>query len=154
MYKILAVFAVFFLLVNCSDAGDFTQMNAVNGNWNKKTEQQFRFEIKDAQNPKNIIFVVRNNNSYPYSNLRMIVNLTNLKTKKKISDTLNCVLADPNGEWIGTGFGETKENLFQYRLNYKFPENAPYTIGIIQAMRKDMLPGIEDIGVKIEPAKP
>ncbi|MBW8361752.1 MAG: gliding motility lipoprotein GldH [Kaistella sp.] len=154
MHKILAVLAVLFLFVSCSDSGDFTQMKAVNGTWNKKTEQQFRFEIKDAQNPKNIIFVIRNNNSYPYSNLRMIVNLTNLKTNKKVTDTLNCVLANPNGEWIGTGFGETKENLFQYRLNYKFPANASYTIGIIQAMRKDVLPGIEDIGVKIEPAKP
>ncbi|TXF75838.1 gliding motility lipoprotein GldH [Chryseobacterium sp.] len=154
MYKISAVFAILVLFVSCSDAGDHTQMNAVNGKWNKKTEQQFRFEIKDAQNPKNIIFVVRNNNTYPYSNLRMIVNLTNLKTKKKITDTLNCVLANPNGEWIGKGFGETKEILFQYRLNYKFPENAPYNIGITQAMRRDVLPGIEDIGVKIEPAKP
>jgi hypothetical protein len=31
-------------------------------------------------------------------------------------------LAKPTGEWIGTGFGETKEIMFQYRNNYKFPK--------------------------------
>jgi gliding motility-associated lipoprotein GldH len=67
---------------------------------------------------------------------------------------LNYVLAKPNGEWLGTGFGDTKETLFQYKLNYKFPEKGKYEIGLTQAMRNDNLPGIEDIGVKIETAKP
>ncbi len=129
-------------------------MNSIGGMWNKKTEQKIDFEIKDAQNPKNIIFVIRNNNDYPYSNIRFITNFINKKTKKKQTDTLNYILAKPNGAWIGSGFGETKETLFQYKLNYKFPENGAYSIGIIQAMRKDKLPGIEDIGVKIESAKP
>ena len=67
---------------------------------------------------------------------------------------MNYILAEPNGTWLGKGFGETKEILFQYKLNYQFPENGAYSIGIIQAMRNDDLPGIEDIGVKIETAKP
>lgn len=103
---------------------------------------------------KNIIFVVRNNNEYPYSNIRLIVNFSEVKSKKKSTDTLNYILAKPNGEWLGKGFGDTKEIMFQYKLNYKFPENGDYKIGIIQAMRTDNLKGIEDIGVKIESAKP
>lgn len=126
----------------------------LNGNWNKRAVQKFDFDVKDAQNTKNIIFVVRNNNDYPYSNIRFIVNFTNLKNKKQEIDTLNYILAKPNGEWIGTGFGKTKETLFQYRMDYKFPENGKYQIAIIQAMRKDNLTGIEDIGVKIEQSKP
>lgn len=129
-------------------------MKSLNGTWHKKQEQKFDFKIEDAQNPKNIIFVVRNNNDYPYSNIRFIVNFTDLKTKKKSTDTLNYVLAKPNGEWIGKGFGDTKETLFQYKLNEKFPQNGDYSIGIIQAMRKDTLKGIEDIGIKIETVKP
>ena len=150
----MGAFFVLFLLVSCGiDSGD-VQMNNLNGKWNKKTEQKFDFKIKDAQNAKNIIFVVRNNNDYPYSNIRLIVRFIDLKTKNKSTDTLNYILAKPNGEWIGKGFGDTKETLFQYKLNYKFPANGDYSIGIIQAMRNDNLPGIEDIGVKIETAKP
>ncbi len=129
-------------------------MNSVNNKWNKKNEQKFNIDISDPQNPKNIIFVVRNNNEYPYSNIRFIVNFTDLQTKTKKVDTLNYVLAKPNGEWLGSGFGDTKETLFQYKLNYKFPEKGKYEIGITQAMRNDNLIGIEDIGIKVETAKP
>jgi gliding motility-associated lipoprotein GldH len=66
---------------------------------------------------------------------------------------LNYVLAKPNGEWLGTGFGDTKETFFN--INWiKFPGKGKYEIGLAQAMRNDNLPGIEDIGVKIETAKP
>lgn len=129
-------------------------MNSVNNKWNRKGEQKFSLEISDPQNPKDILFVVRNNNEYPYSNIRFIVNFTDLQSKKKQTDTMNYILAKPNGEWLGTGFGDTKETLFQYKLNYRFPAKGKYEIGLTQAMRNDNLPGIEDIGVKIETAKP
>ncbi len=129
-------------------------MNSVNNKWDKRSEQKFSLEISDPQNPKDILFVVRNNNEYPYSNIRFIVNFTDLQSRKKQTDTLNYILAKPNGEWLGTGFGDTKETLFQYKLNYRFPAKGKYEIGLTQAMRNDSLPGIEDIGVKIETAKP
>ncbi|QDP85282.1 gliding motility lipoprotein GldH [Chryseobacterium sp. SNU WT5] len=154
MHKVLGSFLVIFLLIGCSENSEQIGLNSLNGVWDKKAEQKFEFKVKDAQNPKNIIFVVRNNNNYPYSNLRVIVNFLDKKTKKKETDTLNYILANPNGAWIGKGFGDTKETLFQYKLNYKFPQNGEYSIGIIQAMRNDNLPGIEDIGIKIEKAKP
>jgi gliding motility-associated lipoprotein GldH len=154
MRKILGLFSfILFFSCNSSSEGEVV-MNSVNNKWNKKSEQKFNLEVSDPQNPKNIIFVVRNNNEYPYSNIRFIVNLTDLQTKKKQTDTLNYVLAKPNGEWLGTGFGDTKETLFQYKLNYRFPAKGKYKIGLMQAMRNDNLPGIEDIGVKIETAKP
>ncbi|ASE63412.1 gliding motility lipoprotein GldH [Chryseobacterium indologenes] len=155
MRKILGLFSlILFFSCTSSSPGEAVIMNSVDNKWNKKSEQKFNLEITDPQNPKNIIFVVRNNNNYPYSNIRFIVNFTNLQNKKKETDTLNYVLAKPNGEWLGTGFGDTKETLFQYRLKYRFPAKGKYEIGLIQAMRNDNLPGIEDIGVKIETAKP
>ncbi len=154
MRKFLGLLSlILFLSCNSSSEGE-VMMNSVNSKWSKKSEQKFNLEISDPQNPKNIIFVVRNNNDFPYSNIRFIVNFTDLQTRKKETDTLNYVLAKPNGEWLGTGFGDTKETFFQYKLNYKFPKKGKYEIGIIQAMRNDILPGIEDIGVKIETAKP
>jgi gliding motility-associated lipoprotein GldH len=153
MHKILGLLSLI-LFFSCKSSGEDVTMNSVDNKWNKKSEQKFNLEISDPEHPKNIIFVVRNNNNYPYSNIRMIVNFTNLQNKQKVTDTMNYVLAKPNGEWLGTGFGDTKETLFQYKLNYKFPEKGKYEIGLIQAMRNDPLPGIEDIGIKIETAKP
>ncbi|MDQ0476010.1 gliding motility lipoprotein GldH [Chryseobacterium sp. MDT2-18] len=154
MHKIMGAFFVLLFLASCSKDAEQVFLNNLNGKWDKKAEQKFDFKVTDAQKAKNIIFVVRNNNDYPYSNIRLIVNFHDGQTKKKSTDTLNYILAEPNGRWIGKGFGDTKETLFQYKLDYKFPANGDYSIGIIQAMRNDNLPGIEDIGVKIETAQP
>ncbi|MBQ0152954.1 MAG: gliding motility lipoprotein GldH, partial [Chryseobacterium sp.] len=86
--------------------------------------------------------------------IRFIVNLQNKKEKTSQIDTLNYILAKPSGEWLGTGFGETKETLFQYKLNYKFPKEGTYEVDVQHAMRNDILTGIEDIGIKVETAKP
>ena len=154
MHKIIGAFIVLFLLSSCKNDSEQVFMKNLDGKWNKKTEQKFDFKITDAQNPKNIIFVIRNNNDYPYSNIRLIVNFADAQMRNKSTDTLNYILAEPNGTWLGKGFGETKEILFQYKLNYKFPANGDYSLNVIQAMRTDNLPGIEDVGVKIETAKP
>ena len=154
MNKSCAVLFLLLALIGCSSDNSEVQMKPLNGAWEMKAEQKFQIKINDAQNLKNIIFVVRNNNDYPFSNIRFIVNFTNLKDKKKQTDTLNYILARPNGEWMGTGFGSTKEILFQYKTDYKFPENGSYEIGILQAMRNKTLPGIEDIGIKIQNTKP
>lgn len=153
MNKYFSVFFVLMALVGCTKEGESIQMNEINNLWNKSQEQKFVLNIEDVQNPKNIIFVVRNNNNYPYSNLFLITYLKNETDKNSKIDTLNYILAKPTGEWIGTGFGETKEIMFQYRNNYKFPKKGKYIIGIKQGMRTNNLVGIEDIGVKIENSK-
>jgi gliding motility-associated lipoprotein GldH len=153
MYKVLATFCVAMLLTGCDSASEKVMMHSIDGKWEKNAAQRFDFEINDL-NPRNIIFVVRNNDDYPYNNLRLIVNFKNEKTQKTKIDTLNYFLAKPNGEWLGSGFGETKEILFQYKMNEPFSEIGKYSITVKQAMRKDVLHGIEDFGLKIETAKP
>lgn len=145
--------SVFLSLMSCQDPNEQVLMNDVDDLWRKNDIQRFDFEVKDAPNLKNLMIVVRNNNDYPYSNLRLIAKIAHDK-KTIATDTLNYILAKPNGEWIGSGFGETKEIIFQYKLNYKFPQNGNYSIKLVQAMRRDTLPGIEDIGIKIQNLKP
>ena len=153
MLRIIAVLIVFLSLVSCQSADETVVVKDIENKWNKKNILNIDFGINDFQNPKSIIFIVRNNNDYPYSNLRLIASLEH--NKKAIStDTLNFVLAKPNGEWIGSGFGDTKETLFQYNVDYKFPQNGNYSIKVTQAMRLNVLPGIEDLGIKVQNTKP
>lgn len=139
-------------LVSCNGESGEIFINEINGSWEKDEIEIFQFEIKNFEQPKNIIFVVKNNDDYPYSNLRLISTLLGSKVTNK--DTLHYLLAKPNGEWIGTGFGKIKETRFQYKLNYKFPSNGIYKIEVKQAMRQDTLRGIENFGIKIEQAQP
>lgn len=137
--------------LSCSDGEVY--MNSLDNHWEQNKAQAFHFEINDYQSPKNIIFVVRNNNEYPYSNIRFFSVLKEEGNKTAKVDTLNYILAKPNGEWLGKGFGNTKEILFQYKNAYTFPKNGKYSIEIKQAMRTPNLKGIEDIGVQIVSVK-
>lgn len=83
MRRISGLFSLILFFSCSSSSGENVIMNSVNNKWNKKSEQKFNLEVSDPQNPKNIIFVVRNNNNYPYSNIRFIVNFTDLQSKKK-----------------------------------------------------------------------
>ena len=100
-HKIWSVFFVLLFLMSCENASQKVEMKNLKGTWNKKAEQKFDFKINDAQNSKNIIFVVRNNNDYPYSNIRFIVNFTEGETKNNMVDSLDYVLAQPTGELTG-----------------------------------------------------
>lgn len=154
MHKQIGLLCLLFALLSCNSHSENLKIADVNNSWDKKTAHEFQYEIKNAQEPKNIIFVVRNNNSYPYSNLRLIINVADQNKKTILTDTINEIMAKPDGSWIGKGFGEVKEIQFPFRNQFQFPADGTYTIGIVQAMREDKLQGIEDIGVIVEPSKP
>ena len=147
--KIWILPVLWLFAVSCSNTEDI-HMSPVDGVWHKDNAKKIEFEIKDAQTPKNITFVVRNNNDYPYNNLFLISSLKGSKKENIKTDTLNYIIAKPNGEWLGSGIGNVKEVFFQYKLHYKFPSNGKYQVEIKHGMRKDTLQGIEDIGIKIE----
>ena len=150
MTKLLYFLGLTLLLIGCSDEN--IKINPINGVWDKNNTQKFEIKINNYQTPKKLIFVVRNNNEYPYANLRVFATIKDAKKKNKKNkmDTLNYILAEPNGMWLGKGVGETKEILFQYKKGYKFPKNGIYTIEVQHAMRDSHLKGIEDFGIKIE----
>lgn len=150
MNKYFLFFFVLVAIASCSQNGESILMNEVNSNWKKNQVQKFVVNIEDTKTQKNIILVVRNNNDYPYNNLFLITSLQFEKEKTPQIDTLNYILAKPTGEWIGTGFGETKETMFLFKNNFRFPKKGKYIIEIKHGMRANNLVGIEDIGVKIE----
>ena len=76
---------------------------------------------------------------------------------KVISDTLEYEMSKPNGEWLGTGFGDVKESKLWYKEDVRFDEPGQYKVTIEQAMRKNgevdgiqELEGITHIGFRIE----
>jgi len=90
------------------------------------------------------------------SNLFLIVE-TNFPNGKGFKDTLEYVMAKPNGEFLGTGFSDIKENKLWYREGVVFDEDGEYQVNIQHAMRKsgsvrglENLEGIIDVGFRIE----
>ncbi|WP_234998036.1 gliding motility lipoprotein GldH [Parabacteroides sp. Marseille-P3160] len=142
--------ALFF--ASCGSPFVYDQYQVIEGtSWDKEKIYYFTFDIEDPSVPYEITLEIRNNNFYPYQNLWLFIG-EERPIGPMVRDTIECLLADEFGKWKGRGI-----TLFEFsyplRKKYVFPHSGRYTLGIQQGMRDQRLPGIEEIGVRVEVAK-
>jgi len=125
-----------------------------NLSWHKDSIVQMQFK-PEAQQAYNIYFLIRNDNDYPYSNLFLIAEIEDAKTK--ITDTLEYEMADSKGKWLGSGIWDLKESKLIYKSNFTFNDTLTKRFKIQQADRKsgeimgdNNLKGIATVGIVIE----
>lgn len=143
------------LISSCDRNRVYDEYESLRG-WHKDSLVNFELNNIDSTKVYDLFINVRNNNDYQYSNLFLITEIK-FPQGKVISDTLEYEMTKPNGEWLGTGFGDVKENKLWYKENVRFDESGKYTVSIQQAMRKNgevdgiqELEGITDVGFRIE----
>ncbi len=120
--------------------------------WSKDNVLKFDVNVIDTISSNNFYVNVRNADGYPYNNLFIFIKTT-FPNGKVSDDTLECVLADEKGEWLGSGMGDIYDNQIPFKKNVRFPIAGKYMFEIQQAMRIDKIPLIMDIGLRIEKAK-
>ncbi|MBL7891990.1 MAG: gliding motility lipoprotein GldH [Bacteroidia bacterium] len=120
--------------------------------WDRKNKLPFNVTITDTVSLYNVFINVRNADGYPYGNLFLFIHST-FPNGQKFTDTLECVLADANGKWLGDGIGDIYDNQIPFKHNVRFRLAGNYTFELEQAMRLEMLPLIMDAGIRIEKAK-
>jgi gliding motility-associated lipoprotein GldH len=157
--ELLLLMALCFFLKSCDSNAVFDHYKTVPNQWNKDSLASFKFIAPDTSNAYNLYVNLRNTNDYQFNNLFLIVEL-NYPNGKAVKDTLEYKMAKPNGELLGAGFSDIKENKLWYRgydSPFKFSENGEYEVTIQHAMRKngevegvDDLQGITDVGFRIE----
>lgn len=116
--------------------------------WDRTKPVQLTFSISDTTNPYDLYINIRNSTSYRYANLYLFLH-TRFPNGKTSKDTIECILAAPDGKWIGKGFSDLRENNILLRKGMKFPLKGQYQLSIEQAMRVEVLEGISDIGISI-----
>lgn len=156
MRNVLTSIFVIVLFVACDSKQLFDEYQTVPGSWAKENAISFTFKSPDTTNKYNLFINLRNNNEYPFSNLHIITELEDPK-KNKITDTLEYIMANPDGSWLGTGFSAIKENKLWYKEKVRFKEKGNYHLTVKHAMRKngnvlglDNLNGITELGFRIE----
>ena len=144
------------VLIGCDKDRVFDEYKSLPNQWNKDSVLTFTLKNIDSLQSYNLFINVRNNNDFEYSNLFLISEIQ-FPQGKVITDTLEYEMAAPSGEWLGTGFGDVKENKLWYKEQVQFPESGKYRVSIQHAMRKngnekgiENLKGITDIGFRIE----
>lgn len=138
-------------LVSCNRNSVFDQSLIVKDeSWNKDTLLVFDdVKITDTTQFYNFYLVVRHTKSYPYSNLYLFMK-TILPDQNFMKDTLEITLAKPDGQWLGDGFGNIRENKILLKKSFRFPLSGQYQFQFQQGMRTDVLTGVKDISIQIE----
>jgi gliding motility-associated lipoprotein GldH len=139
------------LVINACDPAriyDHSQSIAGKG-WHRDSVVNYTVNIDDSLQLTNFFISIRNNTDYPYSNIYLFVT-TAFPNGHSTTDTIECILADRDGRWLGTGSGRIRDNLIMLQPNLRFPIAGEYRFYLEQAMRDTVLAGIEDIGLRIE----
>ena len=157
MFSTLVFILIFTLMVSCN--GNIVKSeykSTIGGDWSKDNAIAFTFSEIDTTRAYNIFINIRNDESYMYSNLFLITELS-FPNGKTVKDTLEYKMALADGQWLGKGYGSIKESKLWYKENIVFPSSGIYTLQINHAMRKNgnvdgifRLEGITDIGYQIE----
>ncbi|HWY37146.1 MAG TPA: gliding motility lipoprotein GldH [Bacteroidia bacterium] len=159
--RVIVGSVLFFLfvtgLISCSKNVEYTQYQSMDENtgWAKNNVLKFDFEAKDTNQAYNVFINVRNAENYPFRNLFMFLHTT-YPNGTKVTDTIECILADEKGKWLGSGMGDLYDNSILFKKNARFRQLGKYNFAFEQAMRfgdkntLDPLPYIKDVGITIE----
>lgn len=157
MRNILSLVIVLLVLTSCTNNLVYNEYKSIpNAEWHKDSIVKFQFSPVDTISRNNVYINLRNNNDYAYSNLFLIVGI-DFPNNYRVVDTLEYEMADVEGNFLGEGLTDLKENLLEFKTNVIFPTTGVYDISIQQAMRKSgevdgitALKGVSDVGIQIE----
>ncbi len=117
--------------------------------WNQDSLVVFRVDIEDVSMPYNLFVQIRNDNMYPNSNLWLFIDVVSPDGNLQ-RDTLECMLTDINGRWLGSGWGSLYSMKHPYRLGAKFGASGTYTFRVMHGMRQEDIAGIQNIGLVVD----
>lgn len=139
-------------LVGCTDVMFQQSEQVPNKIWDVNSNISFDVEVRDTMNSFDFYIDLRTASNYSYANIFMFVNTT-FPSGKSARDTVECILADKTGRWLGSGLGDIKDNHILFKENVRFPNAGNYTFEFEQGMREGQLTGILDLGISIETHK-
>lgn len=141
--------AVMFVAASCDSNRIYEENIPVENNvWMKEDVKTFQFEIVDTMSALDLYINVRTTTDYPYSNLYLYLysDYPNGYTDK---DTLEFILAQQDGKWLGESSGTVVENQILISRGGRFPAAGTYTFKMEHAMRDEALPEIIDVGFRV-----
>ena len=140
------------VISSCNSPVVYDKTKDVGDGWTASEKVSFLVNVTDSLSPFNFYINVRNSTDYNYSNLFFFIK-TIFPDGRYAMDTVNLWLADPKGNWLGSGIGKFRDNNILFKKHGRFPMNGEYRFEFEQAMRKVQLKGITSIGIRIEKSK-
>ena len=145
----MAVLASALLLSSCGGKGFDERVVIPEAAWDVNNRVPFDVTVNDTTGIYAFGMNLRHMENYRYSNLYVFLHTT-MPNGNKTLDTIQCLLATPEGRWVGKGSGSMRDVRVVLNPNLRFPLEGSYHFEIEQAMREPVLKGISDIGLFIE----
>ncbi|HEY0897296.1 MAG TPA: gliding motility lipoprotein GldH [Sphingobacteriaceae bacterium] len=139
------------LIVSCGNPGAVVDIHQeVKGHtWSYTGKVRVPVTIEDPAREYAVFINLRHTADYKYSNIFLKIHQVG-PDGKRVTERKEFKLAQPDGEWLGSGSG----NLYSYRLpfkeNYRFPVKGTYVFEIEQNMRDNPLKEVSDVGLRVE----
>ena len=151
-YALLSCLLLLFALSSCDKNRVFEKNKDFKDNTLAIADiQEFKFEIKDTAPKYAIYFNIRNAIFYEYYNLYLKHTLIGPDGKEISTNLHELFLMDKKtGEPLGDGAGDIFDHQVLALKNQTFTQPGTYTIKLQQYMRRDPLPGIMAVGVRVE----
>jgi len=151
MTRILLFSVLLLMLASCRKKTEYEEFVAVPDVWNNRNLLHFNVNITDTVTSDNVFISVRHSGKYEFSNLYLFVTAKSPNGNLK-RDTVEIVLANAHGKWMGKGAASVFTLYYPYKTNIRFPVPGIYTFTIEQAMWIRDLKNINHIGMMIEKA--
>jgi len=150
MNRLFFAVALWVVFSSCDSKRVYEKNAEIPGNtWDASNKVKFEVEITDTVSGNNVLINLRHTGFYPYCNLFLFINTT-FPNGKTTRDTVECLLADDKGKWFGEGLGDLWDAQILFKRNVRFSQSGTYIFEFEQAMRVENLPGVMDVGMRIE----
>ncbi len=137
------------LMAGCGQQGFEQRVVIPEASWEVSNRIPFDVTVNDTLGIYAFGLELRHMENYRYSNLYVFLHTT-MPNDNVTHDTIQCLLATPEGQWLGKGSGSMRDVKVMLNPNLRFPLEGTYHFEIEQAMREPVLKGISDIGLFIE----
>ena len=146
----LAFLGTIVMFVSCGRSIVFEEyISFENQKWNADSTVFFNYSVSDTVSKKTIKIKLRHTVDYEFQNLFLFI-----ETDRK--DTVELMLADKEGMWLGIGIGDVREFEFEYQNASLFSKKGNYSFKVEQAMRYgvaekiQVLNNIISVGISVE----
>ena len=139
MIRTLAFIGIIVMFISCDSSIVFEEYKSFeNQKWNTDSAAFFSYTVSDTTSFNTVKIKLRHTIEYEFQNLFLFI-------ETDVIDTVELMLANKEGMWLGAGIGDVREFEFDYQNEKLFSKKGGYTFKIEQAMRYGMAEKIQTL---------
>jgi len=117
--------------------------------WHKDSTAHVTVAVTDTVSHCALLLTLRHSDEYPYNNIILSVTAT-APSGVAVRDTVEYRLTDEHEQWLGKTGGQWIDHRLAFRTEVQFIQPGNFTFDIAHLMRRETLPGVGAVGIRIE----